>query len=332
MGRLARPRFSFNSRVAFPPFSSLLTLLSLLSLFAPSAHADKLVLKEEAYVKGPKVLLGELAKIDGDNAAALAQVEISLAPLPGDTKQLNAALVATRLENAGFDTSDVQIEGAPKVRATTLHLEVTPAQLSESLRDYIGGAMPWAPQDALIDVQQPQGTFRVPDGDLQIEWTPNPQYRYVGPGAFRATVMVDGAAQKTVLVKANVDAYAQVLVARRDIQRGMLVSTADLMLQKVSLTLAPDDALTQPGEALGRVARKTILAGQTVTLRALDLPVLVQRNQVVPVEVRTGNVLVQGQARALTEGRVGDAVICANLESKERFQGVVRPDGVVAVE
>lgn len=303
-----------------------------LTLLAPHASADKLVLKEEAFVRGPKVLLGDIARIEGENADALALIELTTAANPGDSKQMSAALVSTRIEHAGYDRLAVQVEGAPRVRATTLYLEVTPAQLSESLREFIMTSMPWDLQDALIDVQAPPGTIRTPDGDLQIDWTANPQYRFVGPSVFRGSIAVDGAVQRTVTVRANVEAYAELLVARRDIPRGTLISANDLDYRKLSLQSTPEGVLEDHSEALGRVAKKTLLAGQPLTLRNLDLPVLVKRNQVVPVEVRLGGVLVQSRARAMSEGRVGDLVLCANTDSKEQFQGVVRQDGVVVVE
>lgn len=298
----------------------------------PALAADKLVLKDEVYVKGPKVLLGDVAKIEGENAEALALLEISPAANPGDTKQLNAALVATRIDAAGFDAQTIQIEGAPKVKATTLHLEVSPAQVSESLRDFILAKMPWDAKGALVDVQAPAATYRVPDGDLQIEWTPAPQYRYVGQGAFRGTISVDGTVQKTMLVKANVDATVPVVIARRDIQRGAIVSPIDLELQPTSVALAPAGALVEISEAAGMIAKKGIFAGQTVTTRHLDAPIVIKRNQLVNVELNSNGVFIQSRARAMTDARAGDLVLCTNPGSKEQFQGLVRPDGVVMVE
>jgi flagellar basal body P-ring formation protein FlgA len=310
----------------------LLLLVVVTAVLAPLAGADKLVLKEEAYVRGPKVLLGDIARIEGENADALARIELMTAANPGDSKQMSAALVSTRLEHAGFDRLDVQVEGAPRVRATTLHLEVTPAQLSESLRDYIQTNMPWDLQDAMIDVQAPAGTIRTTDGDLSIEWAANPQYRYFGPAAFRGAVTVDGVVQKTVTVRANVEAYAEVLVARRDIPRGTLISANDLDYRKLSMQQTPEGAIEDYTEAMGRVAKKTLLAGQPLSMRNLDMPIMVKRNQVVPVEVRLGGVLIQARGRAMSEARAGDPVLCANTESKEQFQGILREDGVVVVE
>ena len=63
--------------------------------------ADSLTLHEEAYVKGPKVYLGDVADIEGENAVDLAMVEVASAALPGASKRLNAALVASRIRHAG---------------------------------------------------------------------------------------------------------------------------------------------------------------------------------------------------------------------------------------
>lgn len=313
-------------------YTCLIGLLACWAVAGNAAAVDKLVLKEEAFIHGPKVLLGDIARIEGDNAEALAAIELSPAANPGDSKQFNQALVTAKLESAGFDPLEVEMKGAPKVRATTLHLEVSPAQVTESLRDFIMTEMPWEVSEVAIDIQAPSTTVLTADGDMQIQWSPSPQYKYIGPGTFRGTILVDGQVQKTMMVKSYVDAYAQVLVARHDVQRGAIISANDVELAKISLVSAPEAPLQDTSEVVGRLAKKTLLAGQPLLARNLDLPLAIKRNQVVSVEVSVGGVLIQGRARALTEGRVGDPVMCANVDSKQQFQGVVRKDGVVVVE
>ena len=61
------------------------------------ARADTITLKEAVYVKGPKVLLGDVAVVEGLDADYLRTIEIVPAAAPGSARRLNAALVRTRL-------------------------------------------------------------------------------------------------------------------------------------------------------------------------------------------------------------------------------------------
>ena len=89
------------------------------------AQGETVTLKEEVYVKGPKVLLGDVAVVEGVDADYLRSIEIMPAAAPGGVRRLNAALVRTRLLEGGLDESQVDIRGSRNVVATTLHLKIT---------------------------------------------------------------------------------------------------------------------------------------------------------------------------------------------------------------
>lgn len=296
-----------------------------------AAAADTLVLKDEAYVRGPKVLLGEVAQIEGELAPVLASIELGTAPLPGDSKRVYAALVEARIRDAGIKTDNIEVLGAPSVKATTLYLEITRDMVIGSLREFIETAMPWRPTDAIIDIVPTTVDFRIPDGEVAFNWMPNPQYRYIGPGMFRGEILVDGEVQKRFTLKASIEAYGEVVVAATDIPRGYPITASQLEVQKRSLAKVEPGTFTDPAELEDYVARTTIFPGQEITRRNVQPRILVKRNQIVAVEMQSGGLRVQTQARALTAGAAGDTILCANLNSEGEFQAVVRRDGIVVV-
>jgi flagella basal body P-ring formation protein FlgA len=154
----------------------------------------------------------------------------------------------------------------------------------------------------------------------------------VGAGAFKGEVIVDGRSQRSFNVRAKVEPYVTVMVATRDIMRGMPVGPMDMEPREMLLSSAPEGVVTDPARAVGLVARKTIFPGQFLTLRDLQERVAVERNQLVDVIVKSGSVTLTGRAKATMDGRAGDTIICVIPESKEQIQGVVMPNGVVVVE
>lgn len=68
-------------RVALPLLCAALSLQALAQ--------GTVTVKDSAYVKGPKILLGDVADITGDNAEKLAQVEVAPAALPGTAKRID---------------------------------------------------------------------------------------------------------------------------------------------------------------------------------------------------------------------------------------------------
>ena len=296
-----------------------------------TAAADTLVLRDEAYVKGPQVLLGEIADIEGEMAPVLKTIDLGTAALPGDYKRLNASLVESRIRGAGVDLANLEVKGAAAVRATTLHLEITADMLANSLREFIEASMPWDPLNTEIDIVSNSGEFRIPDGEVSFAWQSNPQYRYLGQGVFRCEVLVDGVVQKRLTMKASIESYGDIVVARTDIPRGQILTASQVEVQKRPLSKIDAGALSDPTAVEGCVARTSIFPGQEITNRKVQPRILVKRNQIVPVEMKAGALRVQSQARALTPGAAGDTVICMNPSSQQEFQGIVREDGIVVV-
>jgi flagella basal body P-ring formation protein FlgA len=213
-------------------------------------------------------------------------------------------------------------------------LEVTPDTILGDLRRFIQQEMPWDPQQATVDVALPDaaGGFLVPDGDISIRWVPDPEYRWVGSGAFRGELAVDGEVKRTFLCKAAVDAFGDMVVAAQDIPQNAQISLENLAMARKARSILREPGFEDPIEVAGQVAKVAISAGQVITRRMISPPRLVRRNQVVTVEVRLSNVLVVSRAKALADGRKGDVVRCQALGSREELQGVVREDGTVVIE
>ncbi len=192
--------------------------------------------------------------------------------------------------------------------------------------------MPWDVNAAMVEVVSSSRDFQVSDGEVTIDWRPNPQYDYLGPGTFRGAILVDGEVEETFYSKATVAAYDEVVVAVRPIKRGDRITRSNVRLEKRELSSLRDGAFFSLDDVRGHVARSTIQPGREVTERKIELPTLVKRNQIIAVETRIGGLTIRGRARVLSDGSAGDVLDCMNLNSKEEFVGVLRPDGVLQVD
>lgn len=296
------------------------------------AQGETVTLKEEVYVKGPKVLLGDVAVVEGVDADYLRSIEIMPAAAPGGVRRLNAALVRTRLLEGGLDESQVDIRGSRNVVATTLHLKITRGMIAEALREFIRREMPWDPDATIVEVVPPSSDYIVSDGEVDFRWLPNPQYRYLGVGSFRGEILVDGRAEKTFYTKASISTYEPVVVAAVAIRRGDPLGPANVRLENRELSALKGASFFSLEDVKGYVAKSTIMRGQVVTPRKVAPPVLIKRNQIIAVETTVGALTIRGRARALTQAAAGDLVNAMNLRSKEEFVGVLRSDGVLIVD
>jgi len=309
-----------------------LCITGLTGLGMSAAAIDTITLKQEAYVKGPKVTLGEVADITGDHTEQLGGIEVGPAASPGDSRRVEKPLIEARLKTAGIAAETFDLRGAPAVVAKTLHLEVTRDVVEQNIRAFVEQQMPWKPEDAVIEVSFPMEGMVVPEGEVGFEWKVDPGFRFLGTGGIRGAVTVDGEVKRSFLCKVSIEAYDEVMVASVPIQRGSMLAMSNVTIERRAMSGLKDAVFHDPSELAGFVARRAIGPGEIITQRSLAPRIIIKRNQLVTVETRAGGMQIETQARAGSDGAAGDVVICVNPNSNQPFQGVVRRDGVVVVE
>lgn len=298
---------------------------------APARADDSVELLGEAFVSGETVKLGNVARVNGGRQGLLNQVELCSAPRPGASKRIDAALVNARLRELGMGDEEVKIAGASAVRVTRLHLEVSDHMLADDLRSFVEREMPWNVQDATIDISVPNRVVVVPDGAVAVQWRVNPPYRYLGSGTVRGEILVDGKVEETVFARVDVENYVEVLVAETRIERGERLLDAGVVREKRAYSAVRNAGLLDQGELDGFVARSTIQPGDVITKRNIVPEKIVKRNQLVTVEVVTEGLRIRAQAKAVSDGYVGEEIVCENLDTRQRFRGFVRKNGMVVV-
>lgn len=93
----------------------------------------------------------------------------------------------------------------------------------------------------------------------------------------------------------------------------------------------------EPGDGsaddlLGREARRTIYAGQPVSMDNTRPARLVLRNQVVTLRYLSGGLEISTTGRAMGEAALNEPVSVLNLQSKQLVQGIVQESGWVLVQ
>jgi flagella basal body P-ring formation protein FlgA len=307
------------------------TLLTIVFLLGVTVHADEITLKAEAYVGGPTITLGDIAVVKGPDAAWLKSIEIGPAAVPGAVRRVDAALIQNKIQNAGFDSDEIQVNGK-RTTVKTLSLDVKTGMIAEDLRRFIEKEMPWDSALTLIEVSPPTKGFTVSDGEIDFIWKPSPEYDYLGQGNFRGELIVNGEIEKSFYAKAKIETYQPVLVATTSIARGDSLSQSNTRLEKKELSSLKSDAFFSLTELEGTVARSSIFQGQIINSKKVIPKRIVKRNQIIQVETRVGGIRINARGLALKDGAAGDVLTCRNVSSKEEFTGILQKNGVLLVE
>ena len=218
------------------------------------------------------------------------------------------------------------------------------AQIREAVQEYLHSFHPEAARSAEnngtdpalahrvdIDIGQLDPRLRIDACAVPLETGMNLQQEPVG----RITVRVDcrdPAQAWTRYVPATVRVFEPVLVSTRSIDRGELLSDADMTLQSMDLSRLRQAVLRDPDTARGMEARRRIAAGTPLTHGVLAAPLLIERGDTIILSAQRGTVRIQNQATALQSGELGERINVRNERSNRTMQAIVTGPGEARIE
>jgi flagella basal body P-ring formation protein FlgA len=122
------------------------------------------------------------------------------------------------------------------------------------------------------------------------------------------------------------------VVAVRDLKPGETIEAASVRLEESEGFPRRSGAAASLEGIVGRVPRHLIAAAAEVTQQAVEEPHLVEKGDVVAVEVHCGAAVLKLEGSAETPGRGGDTISVRNLETGKPFRGRVQQKGLVLVD
>ena len=121
------------------------------------------------------------------------------------------------------------------------------------------------------------------------------------------------------------------VVASSAISAGHIIESADVRLETIADFPLWNGVARRLDDVVGRIARRSIPAGQAVLRTELAEPLSVKAGDNVEVEVESGRTHLKLEARAENSGRVGDMISVRNPKSGKNFRARVEAKGKVLV-
>lgn len=155
----------------------------------------------------------------------------------------------------------------------------------------------------------------------------------IGAATFEMMASVGALLLGALAMTGQVSAIEATLpVARIAIYPGDTITMA--MIEDRRLVLAADtrEQMHASREALiGKVARRTLLPGQTIPRHAVREPDLVRSGRPVTLLFQAGGLHITSRGLALQAGTAGEVISAQNQDSGIVVRGTVQPDGTVRI-
>ncbi|GHT12465.1 hypothetical protein FACS1894170_07320 [Planctomycetales bacterium] len=117
----------------------------------------------------------------------------------------------------------------------------------------------------------------------------------------------------SITVEASVKLPKEVVILRRSVPKGHIISENDLMIKKVE-QIKSDDFIIDLNEAVGMETTKAVMELNPLTKSVLQMPVLVRKGEVITVRAANHGIVVRTEATALQDGVLGDTITVAKID------------------
>lgn len=331
---MIRSAFIFATLTAFPAMA-LAQAPAPAEERAPSAApaaAAKLKLKADLTLSRDIVGFGDLIAGLSPQDAALPAFR---APALGDTGTIQVARIVDAAVKHGIlrDAQDLDSQGVAQVvvsraarRITGLDVE---AAVKSALLERFGfDGRAFA---LLLDggapsvVVEPELTGDLAALDLNYDArTRRVTGRLTMPGSAATRL-------KPVRVSGQLVETAEVVVPLRTIARGETLKSSDVTVERRPRDAQFNDVLGEMKAAIGKVAKRTLMAGSVLRSGDVQREEVVGRGDIVTILYEARGIAISMRGRASEAGAVGDSIAVTNIQSKRVLQGTVTGPGRVNV-
>ena len=292
---------------------------------APDQERPKL--KPQATVTGAIVRIGDLI----EHAGIVAKVPIFRAPDLGSTGTVPAEAVVEAVRShalIGLDTGDVS-----EVVVTRASRTIAAKDIEDRVAQALSAQYALGPrQDIVVNFDRELRAIQV---DTTAKGEPRVAYLNYDARAGRFDVTLDlptGATRRGMLrLSGRAAATVAVVTLARPLDRGELIKSADVLLERRPRAEIGRDIVTNADQAVGLAARNGLPAGRPLRLAELMKPELVQRNETVTLVYAVPGITLTVRGKAMEGGADGDVISVLNEQSKRTVQGVVAGPGRVII-
>ena len=291
---------------------------------------------QKAEINSNDIYLGQIANIRGDDQALikrLKRIVIARAPLPGKSRRINENYIQLRLKQEKIDLSQIRLEAPRGIEAIRGFVEVKKEDINKVVTDFIYANIPWEREKVKIRDIRVRDRVILPKGKITYSVKPVKNTDFKGSVPLPLHFKVDGRFQKRILVTADIEVSAEVVVTKRPLRRYRRITEDDIEMREKNLAELPRNIIFDYEEVLGKRAKRNISANSVLRSDLIEFPPLVKRGDVVLVVAESGGLRITtlGMVKQ-REGRRGERIRVENIDSKKSLYGRVLDAKTVKVD
>lgn len=175
------------------------------------------------------------------------------------------------------------------------------------------------------------GALKLPEGNIDYEVLAPQSWQGWGNMTLSVIARQKDRVLRNIPVRLDVEALADTVVTSRHINHGTIITAADLALQKREVTYNSHLFARSIGEVVGKKARTTLQANQSVRADQVERVPLIKSGQMVTIVAENGVLKVSVTGKAHSSGAAGDIIRVQNLTSLKEIPAKVIDGSTVQI-
>jgi len=291
---------------------------------AISQDPEKITLRKSVQVRGHLVRLGDLFTVTGEKA----DIEVAYAPEPGKRAVFDARWLYRVAHAYKIDWRPLSSEIRTVITRDSVVIDR--AEIEEMILAAL--AEKGADPDAEVDLGNHVLRLHVPGEAAEAVEVEEMSYdqRSQRFSAIISAPSGNGSARQ-IRIRGRLFSTTEVPVLNRRVLAGELIKRQDLKWIKVRSRRLQPNTVINDSDLVGRTPRRGLRAGYPILASAVQRPILVPKGSLVTMILRTPQMLLTAQGKALQNGSEGDVVRISNSQSNTVVEAEVVGEGRVAV-
>lgn len=222
--------------------------------------------------------------------------------------------------------------GAPASAVAPNIVTVKEAEIRQVIVDFLKNRVDGIDVELNVRKIHYRGDMVLPKGKISYEVMAPRQWEGWGNGNLALIVRVDDRVEKNLPINVEVEALADMLVTARPLERGDVLTAADVTIQKRDLSGISGRICRTADEVVGKRVRFSLRANVPLKSDAVEKVPLIKSGQRVTIVLENDLMRITAVGQAKEAGAEGDTVLVRNLNSQKYVPATVVDGSTVKVE
>lgn len=287
----------------------------------------------ESVVAESTITLGNIASVSGadEPIARIRRISLGYSPDVGATRLIRRQQILLALQAAGFSPDTIRLDATENAIVRRSGQTVSDTELRKTIETSLLKNFHDTGIDARLVRLEIPAVPQVPTGEIEMQVDPSGVRNLFAPFSVPIEIRVDGRPITRVQVRAEIEAFADVLVASSDLFPNTQISGSNVRFEKIRLERPLSNYFRDSEKLRGTSVVREIRAGSEITTDAIVSIAVIKPGDLIQMETGSGQFRITVAGEAQAAGKIGEKIAVKNTRTGAVVQAIVVDKGLVRV-